>query len=317
MAQQKKTEKISNKEVQTELINNEEDILKNLKNASPDFDKPVKKLMNNKIALDKIEEALELESENKKPSKSPDPVAQDSTKPVDNVLKDKVLEVSSPKTPKVSTQKKMSVSPLQKHLIHSESLRIAQEKISVLEEELYKFRQKNESIVSAFEVLKEKNQVLRSKLEDMNFSIKETKNNFKEEREVLLSALEEAKTQIHDLRDKKQELEKRLSRNMQTIHSRESSLESRLEILKNDTRNLQETKDKKIIELQHQIQKIKANLEASHQKNQELKVLNDKLQESSRRTVSSLRATIYSLEGISGFKSEETLATETTLKKVK
>ena len=171
------------------------------------------------------------------------------------------------KAPKVfSPMKKVSTSPLQKHLIRSESLRIAQEKISILEKELYKLRQKNESIVSAFEVLKEKNQVLQSKLEDMKFSIKEEKANFKEKERVLLSALEEAKTQIHDLRSRKKELENRLSRNMQGIHARESSLESRLEILKNDTRNLQEAKDKKIIELQQQIQKIKANLDASHQK---------------------------------------------------
>lgn len=202
-------------------------------------------------------------------------------------------------------------SPLQMHLIRSESLRIAQDKIADLEEELHRFRQKNESLISASEVLKDKNDLLQSKLADLKYLSKEEKDNFKGEKEILLSALEEAKTQINKLKGKKQELEKRLSRDLHGIHARENSLESRIEILKMENSVLQREKDRKIIELQKQIQKIKANLEEAHKKNQDLQMLNNKLQESSRRTVSSLRATIYNLEGVRS-KNEETLVTEIT-----
>lgn len=205
-------------------------------------------------------------------------------------------------------------SPLQMHLIRSESLRIAQDKIVDLEEELHKFRQKNESLVSASEVLKEKNEFLQSSSEDLKYRLTEIKDNFKNEKEIIMSALEEAKTQINKLKSKKQEMEKRLSRDLHGIHARENSLESRIEILKMENSVLQREKDKKIIELKKQIQKIKANLEGAHKKNQDLQTLNNKLQESSRRTVSSLRATIYNLEGVSS-KNEETIVTEFTEKK--
>ena len=188
-------------------------------------------------------------------------------------------------------------SPLQMHLVQSESLRIAQDKINDLEEELYILRQKNESLVSAGEILQDKNDLLKSKLEDIKYALKEEKNSFKEEKEVLLSALEEAKTQFEQLNSKKQELEKRLSNDLHGLHNRESSLESRIEILKMENSVLQREKDKKIIELKRQLQKLKNNLDVSHKKNQNLQTLNNKLQENSRRTVSALRATIYNLEG--------------------
>ena len=201
-----------------------------------------------------------------------------------------------------------SSSPLQMHLIQSESLRIAQDKITELEEELSEIRQKNESLVSASEVLKDKNDLLKSKLEDLKYAIKEEKDNFKDEKEILLSAMEEAKTQINQLKSKKKELEKRLSSDFHGIRNRESSLESRIEILKMETSVLQREKDKKIIDLKKQIQKIKSNLDGAHKKNQDLQIQNNNLQESTRRTVSALRATIYNLEGIRN--RDETIVTK-------
>lgn len=199
-------------------------------------------------------------------------------------------------------------SPLQMHLVQSESLRIAQDKIADLEEELSELRQKNESVVSASEVLKDKNDLLKSQLEDIKYNLKEEKHNAKDEKEVLLSALEEAKVQINKFKNKTQELEKRLSSDLHGIRNRESSLESRIEILKMENSVLQREKDKKIIELKKQIQKIKSNLDGAHRKNHDLQTLNNQLQESSRRTVSALRATIYSLEGVKT--KEETIVTE-------
>ena len=204
-------------------------------------------------------------------------------------------------------------SPLQMHLVQSESLRIAQDKISDLEEELHEFRRKNESLVAASETLKEKNDLLKSKSEDLKYSLKEEKGNSKDEKEILLSAIEEAKTQLNQLKSKKQELERRLSSDLHGIRNRESSLESRIEILKMENSVLQREKDKKIIELKKQTQKIKSNLDGAHKKNQDLQTQNNKLQESSRRTVSALRATIYNLEGVRA--KEETIVTEIDEKK--
>lgn len=189
-------------------------------------------------------------------------------------------------------------SPLQMHLVQSESLRIAQEKVSSLEEEILSLREKNESLISAGEVLKENNESLKIKLEDLKASLSDEKQSFKDEKEVLLSVVEEAREQIIQLKNKNQELEKRHSNNFQGIRQRENSLEGRIEILKMENSALQKEKDKKILDFKKEIFKLKHNLENTHKKNHELNVLTNKLKESSRRVISALRATIYSLEGV-------------------
>ena len=188
-------------------------------------------------------------------------------------------------------------SPLQMHLVQSESLKIAQEKLSDLEDEIMSLREKNEALVSAGEVLKDNNLALKTKLEELKAGLNDEKEGFKEEKDVLLSAMEEARDQILSLRSKNQELEKRVSSNFHGIRQRENSLEGRIEILKMESSALQREKDKKILELKKSILKLKSNLESSHKKNHELSALNGKLKASSRRAVSALRATIYNLEG--------------------
>ena len=200
-------------------------------------------------------------------------------------------------------------SPLQMHLIQSESLKIAQEKISDLEEEISSLRKKNESLVSAGEILNKKNETLKTKLDDLKSSLNEEKNSFKDEKDLLLSALEKAREQLDQLARKKQELEKRLSSNFHGIRQRESTLEGRIEILKMENSVVQKEKDKKILELKKDIQKINYNLESSRKQNHEISSLNNKLKESFSRTVSALRATIYNLEGAKMI--EETVAVQT------
>ena len=199
-------------------------------------------------------------------------------------------------------------SPLQMHLVQSDSLRIAQEKISDLEEELLSLREKNESLISAGETLRKNNESLKIKIEDAKSNLKDEKKSFEEEKGILLSALESAREQLGKLRSKKQELEKRISSNFYGIRQRESSLEGRIEILKMENSALQKEKDKKILELRKDIQKLKYNLENSRKKNSEIKLLNSKLKESSRRAVSALRATIYNLEGAK--MNEETIVSQ-------
>ena len=191
-----------------------------------------------------------------------------------------------------------SASPLQMHLVQSESLKVAQEKLSDLEEEILSLREKNSALVSAGEVLKENNSNLKAKLEDLKFSLSDEKKSFEDEKEVLVSAMEEARDQILLLRNKNQELEKRISSSFHGIRQRENSLEGRIEILKMENSAVQKEKDRKILDFKKEILKLKHNLENAHKKNHELDVLTRKLKESSRRAVSALRATIYNLEGV-------------------
>ena len=199
-------------------------------------------------------------------------------------------------------------SPLQMHLAQSESLKIAQEKVSSLEEEILSLREKNEALASAGEVLKENNESLKSKLEELRASLNDEKEGFKEEKDILLSAIEEARDQIVHLRNKNQELEKRISSSFHGVRQRENSLEGRIEILRMENSALQKEKDKKILDLKKDILKLKNNLEKAHKKNHELNSINSKLKESARRSISALRATIYNLEGVK--LNEETVAVQ-------
>lgn len=248
--------------------------------------------------------------------KSPPPAPKNTSQTKTKSHRENVMDMVAARKVQMLTKSGVdpfsSPSPLQMHLIQSESLRIAQDKLTDLEMELNELRQKNEAIVSASSVLKDKNDFLKTKLEDLKYNVKEEKNSYKDEKEVLLSALEEAKTQINQLKNKTHELETRLSSDLYGIRNRENSLESRIEILKMENSVLQREKDKKIIEQRRQIQNITSNLDGVHKKNQDLKTLNSQLQENSSRTVSVLRATIYNLEGMKA--KDENTAIETSNK---
>ena len=188
--------------------------------------------------------------------------------------------------------------PLQIQLMQSESLKISQEKINNLEDELLFLREKNESLLSAADLLKEQNQELKIKAEESEKKIGEEKIDFEHEKEILLSALSSAKEQIEKLKKEKKELDSKLSNYSYSLSHRENSLEGRIEILKMENSVLQREKDKKIIELRKSVEKNKRNLEAIQKQNQELRDLNEDLQRRSHRAVSALRATIFNLEGI-------------------
>ena len=192
----------------------------------------------------------------------------------------------------------LNPSPLQMHLIRSESLHIAQEKIKDLEENLQELRQKNEALLSASRVLKEKNEAITSQLKNSKNQLDQQKNDFTEEKKILLSTIEDSKKEIKRFKDKIQDLENRLSDDLYGIRDRENSLEGRIEILKMENSVLQKEKDKKIIQLKKQIQKTENNLNRVYKKNKDLQVINQKFQDSSHRAVSALRATIYNLEGV-------------------
>lgn len=196
-----------------------------------------------------------------------------------------------------SNHAKNSNSPLQMHLIQSESLRVAQDKIKELEEELMKLRKHNESILSASEILKANNVSLKQDLENTEHKFNEQKKSFKEEKEVLMSALSSAKENLDKLKSKNKELDKKMSGYFYNLRNRESSLEGRIEILKMENSILQREKDNKILQFKKDIENNKYKIDNLHKENQELKSLLRKLRESSSRAVSALRATVFNLEG--------------------
>ena len=189
-------------------------------------------------------------------------------------------------------------SPLEITLQQSESLKAAQAKISALEEDLQKFRQDNESLISTAEVLKENREQLLAENEELRQNREDMQENFADEKDVLINTLEEVKREKAKLADVNKNLEKRLSADLQSIRARELSLEGQVEIIKLEGAALQREKDGKIIHLQKVNRKLNNNLFSSHKKIQELQTQADKLRESVRKSLSVLRATIHNLEGL-------------------
>lgn len=188
-------------------------------------------------------------------------------------------------------------SPLQLNLIQSESLRLAQNKIASLEEELESQRRDNEKLIAAAEVLEERMDHLRAENEELRREKRAYIQDFSNEKEVLMATLEEGRKKTAKLEKIKTQLEKRLSRDLQSIRARENSLENRIEIMKLENGVLQKEKDKLIIDLRRDIYKIQGNLKMFQKKNQELKSQLNQGRESLRKTVSVLRATVNNLEG--------------------
>ena len=197
----------------------------------------------------------------------------------------------------LASNKDAGGSPLQLNLIQSESLRLAQNKIASLEEELENQRQDNEKLITSAEILEERVERLTEENEDLRRGKERSKSDFSNEKDVLLSTLEERRRKIEKLEKDNKQLEKRLSRDLQSIRARENSLENRIEILKLEGGVLQKEKDNMIISLRREISIVKSSLNASQKKYQGLKGQLNEMQESLRKTVSVLRATVSNLEG--------------------
>ena len=196
-------------------------------------------------------------------------------------------------------------SPFQLNIIQSESLRLAQNKIADLEEELENQRRDNEKLTSSAGLLEESLERLQAENEELHREKEASAQDFANEKEVLLTAMEEGKKKTAKLEKLKKNLERRLSGDLQGIRARESALESKIEIMKIENNVVQKEKDKIIIEMKKEAVQMKENLSAAQTHVREMKNRLSRLNESLRRTVSVLRATVNNLEGRNKSEEEE------------
>ena len=187
-------------------------------------------------------------------------------------------------------------SPMEITLRQSESLKAAQSQILVLEKELQKLRRDNEALVSAAEVLKEKQEQLMGENENLLRGREEDRESFDEEKEVLIGTLDDGRKGQQKLEAYNRELEKRLAQDLDSVRSRELDLQGQIEIMKLEGMALQREKDNKIIEMIDSTRRLKRNLENSNKEKQELYSKLNRFKENARKAVSALRATIHNLE---------------------
>lgn len=182
-------------------------------------------------------------------------------------------------------------------LKQSESLRIAQGRITALEEELERLRRENEQLATAGETLRRRSDELLAKSESIEVSAREAQRIFEEEKKVLRGQLQGKDRESVELRQRLDEMENRLENNFKKIRVRERELEHRLEIVKMESATLVSTKDKMILDLKRQIDQLSHESEYAKQKTQELFNQYKDKQETVRRVVRALRIALTILEG--------------------
>lgn len=182
-------------------------------------------------------------------------------------------------------------------LARSENLRIAQNRILELEQEVERLRIENEQLAAAGETIRRRADELMGRVESAEARCESIKNLAEEEKQLLQESLEGKERQYQGVQSKIEELESRLSTNIQKIRVRERELENRLELVRMESAALIRSKDELILDLKRQMDQLNMELENYRTKGQELnKSINDK-QEMLRRTVKALRLALSMLEG--------------------
>ncbi|MCB0407998.1 MAG: hypothetical protein KDD34_07340, partial [Bdellovibrionales bacterium] len=188
-------------------------------------------------------------------------------------------------------------SPTQTTLVQSENLRVAQQKILELEEEIARLRTNNEELAAAGETLKRVSDESKAAQETLERKLETVKDLSEQEKQLMRESLETKDRKIHELNSKIEEMELRLSTNIQKIRVRERELENRLELVRMEGMALARSKDELVLDLKRQIDQLNIELENYRSKGQELNTqLKDK-QELLRRTVKALRLALSMLEG--------------------
>ena len=182
-------------------------------------------------------------------------------------------------------------------LKQSESLRIAQNRITDLERELERVRRDNEALSTAGDTLRRRADELSSKAENFEIQAREAGLRLDEEKKVLRGQLQAKDRDNAEMRARVEEIEARLESNFKKIRVRERELEHRLEIVKMESLTLVSTKDKMLLDLKRQIDQLHQESDSAKMKSQEMFSQYKEKQETIRRVVRALRIALTILEG--------------------
>lgn len=191
----------------------------------------------------------------------------------------------------------MAVGSSDATLRQSESLRIAQNRILDLENEIERIRRENEQLAAAGETLRRRADDLASKSESLDSTLRDKEKIYEEERKLLRAHLQGKDRELSDQKQKLDELEQRLETNFKKIRVRERDLEHRLEIAKVEHASLLSSKDKMILELKRQVDQLTNEADYSKAKSHEMYNQFKDKQDTVRRVVRALRIALSILEG--------------------
>lgn len=181
-------------------------------------------------------------------------------------------------------------------LAQAESLKIAQQRILELEKEVEKYRQENEELASAGEIIRNRSEELTARIFALEKEKQEVSDSLQNELIIVKGTLQYKETEVGRARQKIEELEARLKSDFKKIRVRERELENRLELVKAEKTALLRAKDENILELKRKIDHLQSELDNYRGKVLELNKTIDANQEQFKRTVRALRLALSNLE---------------------
>ena len=211
-----------------------------------------------------------------------------------NSDKEKVSYGDVYKTESLSDESSESVGGLLKQ---SEHLRLAQNKINELENELEDLRRENDEIMSAAETFKALSEEYFEHMEKLKSDLVDSRETGHQENRILRETLQDKDKEINELLQTNSDLKSKVEANFKQIRKRERDLEYRLELVKAEEATLLKTKDKTILDLRRRIDKLDQEMEAYREKNKEHYEKLQQQQQTVRAVVRALRIALTRLEG--------------------
>ena len=182
-------------------------------------------------------------------------------------------------------------------LAQSENLRIAQNRLLELEQEIERLRTQNEKLGASGDKFRSRADELLTENQRLESENQHLVSKFEQDRSILMESKKSLQRDLEAARRKTEELELRLSTNISKIRVRERELENRLELVKMEGAAVVRSKDEMILELKRETDQLNLELKNYRAKNQELNRQTMDKQEMLRRTVKALRLALSMLEG--------------------
>lgn len=223
-----------------------------------------------------------------------DPTYREITAGRENRDKEKVSYGDVYKSDSPSDNDSESVGGMLKQ---SEHLRLAQEKINELENELEELRRDNDEIMSVADTFKALSEEYYEHMEKLKSDLVDSRETSQQENRILKETLQEKDKQLYELKQTNSDLKSKVEANFKQIRKRERDLEYRLELVKAEEATLLKTKDKTILELRRRIDKLDQEMEAYRDKNKEHYEKLQHQQQTVRAVVRALRIALTRLEG--------------------
>jgi hypothetical protein len=181
-------------------------------------------------------------------------------------------------------------------LAQAESLKIAQQRITELENEVESLRIENEELSSAGDMIRIRTEELTAKITAIEKEKTELQESYRGEIIILKGNLQFREVEFAKARSKVEEMEARLKSDFKKIRVRERELENRLELLRAEKNAVVRSKDDYILEQKRKIDHLGQELENYRDKCLELNKTIEENQEQVKRTERALRLALTNLE---------------------